>query len=490
MLADGPALAWIVDTELKASGGDSPDGPWLAGQLAQLLREKLGVAGLRFAPEAASRRAWRDAERMTEPTAAALEPLLAFIPAAALACVSFWWQERQLVGHVHLLLGSGDRAELQATRPEGEFLELVDELSRAVLAALELSDAQRRDGLERALRVRPTRSFQAFLAFSRAHRHWQARNLGGAEYAIAEARKLDSGFFAPLRLLATIYREAPDPEREIKTLEAEATLHGEANEPERHAEALTRLGHAYVHYGAWDEALAAYQDAREVWRKLKEPRLEIQARSNRANVFLRQGRLAEAIAEYEAGLAELGEEVSDQGQLLYNLGLALGQVGRYEDGLERLGRALDCARSVHDERLLCRIYNARGAIYDELEGEDLHRALQQYRFAEEYFSEEDDPTLLAGIKDHMAITHRKLGQLEEALKYSAQACELLEAESHIDHRAIAYLNRASLLLELGQVSEAQALAERARSLFESVDSPHLSTAERFLSNFSEPGEEL
>jgi tetratricopeptide (TPR) repeat protein len=477
----------------RGLGWDSPRGhnadePWLASRLSELLRRKVAIAGFEVQladPEANLWKGW--SARLRERTSAPnLAEQLSFVAADALVMDFIRWHEGKLYGLI--VLQRLDQAPLHypLVVKEDRFLELVDGLVKALLSAI-LNGAELSAASEALGATNSTRNFKAFLAMARAERHWQAENLAGTEHAVAEARRLDFGYTMPLRFLAAVYRSCDRLDDEIRVIREETELHERADEHALSADAQARLGHAYSNAGRWNDALAAYARSQKLWQDLEIPRMVAQARSNSANVLLHMGQVPEAIREYEASLAKLDSSSLDHARLLYNLGLALGQASLFREGVARLDEALVSARSHQDNGLICRIHNALGAIYDELDEEHLADALRHYRMAEEYFGSDDDPSLLASIKDHMAITYRKLGDLSRALSYSSEACELLEELGNDAHCAIAWLNRASLLLAVGEREEAEALAEQALEVFKSCGSPHQGEAERFLGKLRERG---
>lgn len=480
MSAHELVLAFVSESQDSNSGSENY---WLRHLLNELFCNKLYLCGCQLAHPGESENAWQSLQAIASEDLDTIANVLSFIPAHALIRGSFTWKDEKLSAQFDLFYGLG-KSVVQQDAPEKDFLSFLDALIMEVLAPLVDSPKELRDDLKG---LEPTQSFEAFQFLSEAYRIWfTEQDLERSIEAIQRARDKDPHYYDPLRFLAKIYRESGLIEEELETLREEARLFQAEDQSFKRGEALMRLGQALIHYKRFDQALEVYGECQALWTKLGNLRLEVQARSNRANLFLRKGLKAEAVAEYEAGLERASDVPEDHAQLLYNLGLAQSQLGLYDVALETLEGALQKARAQRKMGLICRIYNAKGAIYDEFNDEEnLEKALQQYRLAEEYFPSNDEPMLLAGLKDHMAITYRKLGRLDEALSYSEQACKILAPDDYEDHRAIAFLNRASLLIELCDYEAARHFARKASDIFRKLQSPHLESVEKLLKNLQD-----
>lgn len=518
MAAAKPTVALLLRPDSPVSGATADaEGPeprptpaeaGLLQGLTRLLSERLEAAGLRVADPGATRRACSGLTPGDEPNPDWLSGVLSFIPA-----------DRLCHGTLRLPARDGDAFQLQLRlsgqaarsaeavdseadhdedREDAEtrlridtvsVRELADALTSGLLDRLCPDDAEAR---RRASRIHGPSRPEALAAYGLACRARDQGDAAEARIQLARARERDPDFILPLQLEARLCQDAGDVEGELAALEQEAEGHRAAQRFGDAADAAMRLARALGSSGRTDEAIATYDRCLELWSELGEPRREAQARSNRANLILRKGDRRAAVEEYRAGLellAAIDEARVDRTQVGYNLALALKELGEHEAALNVLGDAIPVAREIHNPGLLCRIYNARGAIQDELfetdgDSERLEAALRDYRLAEEFYEEEDDPCLLAGLRDHVAISLRKLGRFDEALAYSDKACALLERLPPGPHLAIAWLNRAGLLIELGRLEDASLLAERAGALFAACDSPHVEIVHELLSGLT------
>jgi len=255
-------------------------------------------------------------------------------------------------------------------------------------------------------------------------------------------------------------------------------VHGDADRQHEQAKALLSVGYARVENGDWDEAIEAYEEAAQRFDAEGEVRGAVQARMNVANVHLRLGDAELAFDEYQRGLERIQDFPEDLAKHTFNLGLALKGRGELEAAVERLEEALQHGFKLRDEELISSCYNALGAVYDDLG--DHGKALTNFRRAEEHLDAKADPVLLAGVKDNIGIILKKQGQPERALEYSEQACELLETRGTPLHVAIAYVNRAGLLLELDRGDEAAPFVVAAHREFVRLHSPSRETTAQML----------
>jgi len=112
---------------------------------------------------------------------------------------------------------------------------------------------------------------------------------------------------------------------------------------DRHGEALAlmNLGNVYTQQGRWEEAIANYEKALEIFR-VGDRHGEAQTLANLGSVYRLQGRWEEAIANYEKALETfraLGDR-HGEGQALGNMANVYAQQGELEKALETATQAL------------------------------------------------------------------------------------------------------------------------------------------------------
>jgi tetratricopeptide (TPR) repeat protein len=452
---------------------------WLGSSLSRALGERLEATGRRVvAPDAAARLCRTlgfdaPAGPLPEPEREALvaQTGAAFIVHGAYA------RGRALSLDLHVTPASGRTEAVQASGPETAFQDTLDAAASRVVLTVPGGPVD--DLARKAMRAaRGTASLDAFLALARARAAWAAGDEEAFEGELAAATRLDPGFAEPFQLKAAAARAGGDMDAAIEALRAVAAIHEEAGRAHDRAEALLALGHALVERGRWTDGVAAYEQAATLFDALGEVRGHVQARTNVANVLLRRGDHRRAIEEYTAGLARFAEYPEDKAKHVFNLGLALKETGDLPGAVARLEEARELGVQLRDDSLIASCYNALGTVYDDMGDSD--RALQGFRRAEEYLDAQSDPMLLAGVKDNIGIILKKRGQLTAALEYSEQACALFESRGDPLHLAIAYVNRAGLLLELDRQDEATPFVVAAHREFVRLGSPSTETTERML----------
>lgn len=465
-----------------ARAGSTPSSDfdfWLGSSLARGLSKRLEATGRRVVAADAAARLCRTLgfDVPSGPLGQAeLEALVAQTGADYLVHGTYG-RGRTLTLALHVTSAAGQAEGVDASGAEASFQDVLDAAAARVLLIVPGGPVD--DGARRAMRAaRGTESLDAFLALARARAAWAAGQEDVFEDEVAAATRLDPGFAEPYELLASAARARGDMERVVPALTEVAAIHERAGRTHEQAEALLALGHAYVKQGDWSEGVAAYDRAAALFDSLGEVRGHVQARTNIANVLLRRGDHRRAIEEYTAGLARFSDYPEDRAKHVFNLGLALKETGDLEGAVARLEESRELGVQLRDDSLIASAYNALGTVYDDMGDSD--RALQHFRRAEEYLDAQADPVLLAGVKDNIGIILKKRGQLKAALEYSEQACQLFETRGDPLHLAIAYVNRAGLLIELEREDEATPFVVMAHREFVRLGSPSTETTARML----------
>jgi tetratricopeptide (TPR) repeat protein len=486
-MAQGVALALLV-LPFDRDQGSVLDA-CLGAALARSLERKLAAAGLRVLPSRAGTRAC-DALGMDAPLDEEEAREVARHSGATHIVQGVFEREQ---GKLVLMLQVCARGEGETAPEPGRVVVSGD--ASTFQGVLEQATAQildRAGAPASAAKARETESFEAFVALARAQTALLEGDVSLAEEEIEKAQKLDPLYVDPYEVAASAAREMGDRERTLESLRAAARLHHDASRSQDEANALLALGHALVDGGRWDDGVRAYDDAAALWEKAGDVRGVVQARSNVANVHFRRGDYKRAVQEYEAGLERLGvsrgtPHVEDAAKLAFNLGTALKAAGDLAAATRRFEEARRLGVEAHDDDLIANAYNALGTVHDE-QG-DLDKALHFYRQAEEHLEARADPVLLGGVKDNIGIVLKKRADLEGALAYSAQACQLFETHGDPHRLAIAYTNRAGLLLDLDRGDEALPFALSAHRIFVQLGSPQAKTTEALLEDLGVDPEE-
>lgn len=456
---------------------------WLGESLARTLSHRLEASGRRVVSVDTATRLCRSLGIVTSESSISetdLELLVTQTGATHVLCGEFSRMDGELTLDVTVSAMDVEAQSVSATGPEGDFQEVIDD---AIVRAIQYISGAKGEHVRGALRTaRTTESLDAYLAVVRARCAWAGGDVETFEDEVAAAIRLDSAFVDPHQVVAIAARDLGDTSREVGALREVAGVHGQAKRTHEQATALLFVGHALVEQGEWDEGKSAYEEAASLFEAEDELRGAVQAQMNIANVLLRRGDHAQAIEEYTAGMERVAEYPSDRAKYAFNLGLALKEIGDLEGAASHLDEARKLGVELRDDELIASAYNALGTVFDD-QG-DLDQALSHFRRAEEHLDAEADPVLLAGVKDHVGIILKKQGKEEQALEYSEQACQLFESRGDPLHVAIAYVNRAGLLLELDRPGDATPFVVAAHREFARLGSP---AAERTLRMLEELG---
>lgn len=197
-------------------------------------------------------------------------------------------------------------------------------------------------------------------------------------------------------------------------------------------QALNDLGlieHSQRHY---QEAIACYDEAIALARELGDRSGELMTRVNAAMSRLRSGRAQEAADACEAALPELRELRDSPGTAygLYVLGLALYDLGRYEEAALRY---TECLTIATDTGIRAREAHAR------------------YRLAD---------------------TLRAMGRPRQALREARTALEICQELGAERDQGLALVVIGRALAQLGDLAAARERLTRARELFERLALPN------------------
>jgi tetratricopeptide (TPR) repeat protein len=171
---------------------------------------------------------------------------------------------------------------------------------------------------------------------------------------------------------------------------------------------------------AADKAIAIDQNCGEAW-------------SWRAYALLRQQRVNEALESYERAT-----RVGDDATTSYLYGSTLASLGRFEDGLPHLQRAVTI-----EPRYGIGWLSLGWALHSLLREEAARYAMNRAKALEG----QPGPTFVAGVGGYLAECLRSLGQLDLARAEALQGLESIERSDHSYRDTI----RAFCLIALGRV---------------------------------------
>src|SRR6266478_4143151 len=328
-------------------------------------------------------------------------------------------------------------------------------------------------------------------ALQRALSHLEASELLGetggtneAEYGFRHALTHDVAYGSlgeterrrlHARILAASERLYPERLGEQAERLAHHALAGEIWE--KAADYLREAGARAFARGAVSETLERYEEALAVTERLprtaENVRRAIDVRLDLHVPLIVLGQVSRLIQLHEES-ERAARELDDPprlSRLLYRMGQYAWMDGRFKDGLTHAGQSLQIATDIGDEDVRILATYALGLN---------HSTLGAYRTAAGFFRQVVTSPAAERAKRLLAMTvpaymaacawlsfcFAKIGELDDADRYSSLALEFADQSDHPQQQAIAYTMRATTLIYRGQLVEAVSLCERALHLCE------------------------
>jgi adenylate cyclase len=188
-----------------------------------------------------------------------------------------------------------------------------------------------------------------------------------------------------------------------------------------------------------------------------------------------------AVQAFERGLAAAaGHDAGLEGELLLELGYALGFMGRRDEGLGHARRARVLFERAGDLPRLTLTLRVLGGIESdsaEARGDTdaLRRARETLRQAHELARRIGNAEEQAGSLINLAVVSGQLGDYEAALRSDYEALAAFESAGLKNGVACAYCNIGDHLIDLGRWEEALDAGRRALAVAEEVDMPYWRT---------------
>ena len=327
------------------------------------------------------------------------------------------------------------------------------------------------------------------MAAERAMRTYEAI---GADYPAAKAKALlgaalmETGPATKVTCGATPQFDSESRlERIRRLLASAAAFHGQRGEAYDQALALNDLGLTFTMGDDFEEALAAFDQAQELYKRLGETQKQAQVLQNIGWTNFGMGRLSDALPIYARALALIQPE---QDPALYitilnNKALASTFLGDHDTALSQLSRALALSRSVQDKWWQVTILDNIGLVYDRIGENDL--ALDFYT---QSLALGDAALISSGRRNtlsKMATILRNKGEYTRALAARKEALALASSPSSrsivsiqlaADHRAAGNFDEAGKVLHTILTESESPLSDFARA-FALLERGHLASAQ-------------
>lgn len=240
---------------------------------------------------------------------------------------------------------------------------------------------------------------------------------------------------------------------------------------------LNGLGSVHFQMGDFDTAVAFYRRAAALRREIGDAGGLVQTLNYLGATLDRMGRLGEAAETLEEALGEIGaaDDPLRRVEFLNTLGSTLFKMGRLKGAESAAREAVDLCEAVGETNFeaSCRInladlLNATGRYREGIaELDRVSRSLERVT----------DTTIPYSLYRTRGLLYLGMGELEQARNDLVRSLELAEASGAAGCRIQAFINLASLFMELQAVEEGLEYAQRASDLAaESQDLPLLRDA--------------
>lgn len=224
--------------------------------------------------------------------------------------------------------------------------------------------------------------------------------------------------------------------------------------------------------GAWEQALARYEDALSRLPREGTPAHAAELLRWIGTVHRQRGELELAGEAYEASLAiaELNDLHLHTARVLNCMGAVEHQHGNVGQAEELYRSALDWAVRLNDQRLAAYLDQNLGALHG-LRG-NLAQALDSYESAlARSRSLGDDPLAMRAL-NNLGLLHLNLGNWDIAESYLQQAFEMAESAGDTLMTGTLELNRAGLHLRRKRFQEARDSCNRSVDVFSRLRSKY------------------
>ena len=251
------------------------------------------------------------------------------------------------------------------------------------------------------------------------------------------------------------------------------------------ANALMSLGDVYSQQGRWEEAIVCYNNALEIFRKLRHPHGEANALMSLGNVYSDIGRWEEAIANHKKALGifrKLGD-YHGEAKTLMGLGNVYFQQGRWEEAFACYNKALEIFRKLGDPHGEANALMNLGNVY-QMQGR-WDEATGCYEQALAIFRELGDPLGEANALTNLGSVYAQQDRLEEAPGCYEQALAIFRKLGDRHGEASILNNLANLYAKQGELEKALETAGKALNIFDELKAyPDLVTCHRLMASFS------
>ncbi|MDN4164450.1 sensor histidine kinase [Cytophagales bacterium LB-30] len=256
----------------------------------------------------------------------------------------------------------------------------------------------------------------------------------GFSDAIAWVGQLDDNLKSKsLNMIGNIWAvDLADERKALSYYKKSLALKLQSGTPESVSASYNNIGISYKNLGDYDSALVNYQLAYRYAQESKIRNTEINPLINIANLYKKQGKTKESIAEYEKVLElEKYMNVRQQADIRLNLGMAYNEWKEYQKALNQLRQAEALVKETDNVRDHATILSHIGIAYSGLKQfEEAYRAQMTYN----------------NLKDSLFAKEREQEIADQMIKYEAAQKDLQLLEQQQELQAQELKSQKQLLI--------------------------------------------
>jgi tetratricopeptide (TPR) repeat protein len=224
---------------------------------------------------------------------------------------------------------------------------------------------------------------------------------------------------------------------------------------------IDALANAYSQASRFDEAIALFKEALEIYDPATAEEQHVGALNNLALVYDKQGKTSDALRIYEQVLsfAENRVDAATRGVALHNIARARHRLGE-DDQSERLYREeLDIVRALGDEPARALVFNNLGEL--EVSRRRFDRAAEYLKEAMSIRDRIGDDLGAADTRANLGNVHALQGEHELALQFYEHSLDVFRRFGDRTDVARTLVNMARVQENTGKRDEAVTLLDRA-----------------------------
>ncbi len=220
-------------------------------------------------------------------------------------------------------------------------------------------------------------------------------------------------------------------------------------------------GNCHLALGQFPEALSHYDRAAELFHELGESNGKARATGNKGNVYNFIGNYPLALHNYREAIAIHEEDGDLEGvaRTVGGMGLVYANLTEYPNALQHLTRSLEIHRSLGAKREEARLLSSLGNVYRQIA--DYPKSLEHFQKAQAIIEDVGEKSGLARVLSNLAGIYSDTHDYARSLEYNKRALAINEKTNDASTHARIVGEIASALHSLNSLESALASIDQA-----------------------------